>query len=68
MSTFCNLKKLANLETHTNLRRSLLKFVRGKGQMRFQDDEMLPDNFMGTETAKNEIGRYSIMEGGVARA
>ena len=44
-------KKLANIETHLNLQLSLLTFVRGKGQVQFQYDEMLPDNFMGAAIA-----------------
>ena len=55
-------KKLANLETHTKLRRSLFIFVRGKVQVRFQDDEMLPGNFIGAAIAREEIGWDNMME------
>ena len=61
-------KKLVNMETHLNLRRSLLKFVKGKGQVQFQDDEMLPEKFMGTTIEQDEIGLKNIMEGRVAGA
>ena len=54
-------KKLANPETHTNLRRSLLTFVRGKEQVQLQDDEIKPDDFIWAEAAKYEIGWDNIM-------
>ena len=61
-------KKLANLETHTNLRCSLLTFVRERGQVLLQDDVVLPENFMGAAIAQDEIGRDSIMEVRVAKS
>ena len=61
-------KKIANLEMHSNFRRSLLTFVRGKGRVQFQGDEILLENFMGAEIAQDEIGWDNIMEVWVARA
>ena len=60
--------KFANLETHLNLWRSLLIFVRGTGQVRFQDDEILPDNFIGEAIAQYEIRWDNNMKVRVARA
>ena len=60
--------KLANLETHPKLRRSLLTFVRGKGQVRLQDDKMLPDNFLGGAIEQDESGWYTMMEVRVERS
>ena len=61
-------KKLVNMETHINLRSSLLKFVKGKGQVQFQDEKIITDNFMGTTIEQDEIGLKNIMEGRVAGA
>ena len=55
-------KEIAYLETHPNFRRSLLKFVIGKGQVQFQDDETLKYNFMGGEISQDDIGWYNMME------
>ena len=61
-------KKLANPETHTNLRRSLLTFLIQKGQVQFQDDEMLPENSMGAAISQDEIGQDNMVELRVERA
>ena len=61
-------KKLANLEMHSNFRRSLLTFVRGKGRVQFQGDEILLENFMGVEIAQYDIRWDNMIEGLVTRS
>ena len=60
--------KLANLETHPILRRSLFIIVKVKGQVRLQYDEILEDNFIRAEISKYEIGWDNVMEGWVERS
>ena len=61
-------KKLAYLETHLNLQRILLTFVRGKWQVELYDGEMLPDNLMGKAIARGDIVLGNIVEGQLVRA
>ena len=63
-------KKLAYLEMHPNLWHSLSTFMRGKGQVLFQDYETTVDNLMvmGSEIAQYDIGWGNNMEGQLARS
>ena len=49
-------KKISYLEMHPNLQCYLLTFVKGKGQVRFQYNDMLPDKLMGEATAQDNLG------------